>query len=612
MSDSRGWRGVLLAAAVMCAVVLGIFGVWRQGLAGNVGDLERYYPLANGVTLTYRITHPDGAISYQSTNVERLPGADAIGLLDAASFGALMTILGQDVNNFDVDAANNALTQERFARVTDTEYRDSGAFTRTATLYLARPRVIGALRYENLSFDPPLPLLAEPLTLSQPQTVTGMINDVLPYTSALVVASRETIFSELGPFDDCLRVLSSIAIPDFEARSLSWFCAGMGLVRQENTDTATSGVKRFDIIGASTPAKAAHGPTSAPLAGLDARVRRVFPQATAGKLTMLWSYAEKRTNSGITTPILPAGDLLLYGTQTGGLVALQRSDRSIRWRFQTGSTVYGAPVVAGGFVYITSSDRRVYALDLSSGALRWVFATQDALTAGAAVSGDMVVVASEDRHIYALDARSGQERWRFNSGGAAAATPLIVGDVVYAGSDSGAFFALDLQTGEPRWALATGGAVTAAAAAADGLVYVASHDQALYALKAEGKGKDAAVVWSYQTREELTAEPVVSDGVVYLGLQKELHALDAKTGDVRWIQRSRKKMYGAPLVMGSLILVRLEHELLALDAASGREQSLAATSEAPAYAGLTSDGQNVLVGHFDGLLLVFEFARSSQ
>src|SRR5580765_8391584 len=59
----------------------------------------------------------------------------------------------------------------------------------------------------------------------------------------------------------------------------------------------------------------------------------------------------------------------------------------VKWKFHTDGMVIGSPSVAGGVVYVGSTDGNLYALDAEHGAAKWKFDAKSRVTASAAVSG---------------------------------------------------------------------------------------------------------------------------------------------------------------------------------------------------------------------------------
>ena len=62
--------------------------------------------------------------------------------------------------------------------------------------------------------------------------------------------------------------------------------------------------------------------------------------------------------------------------------------------------VDSSPAVAGGRVYVGSSDGRLYVLDVASGQKQWEFDAGAALTASPAIAAGRVVIGSTDGVLY--------------------------------------------------------------------------------------------------------------------------------------------------------------------------------------------------------------------
>jgi outer membrane protein assembly factor BamB len=91
----------------------------------------------------------------------------------------------------------------------------------------------------------------------------------------------------------------------------------------------------------------------------------------------------------------------------------------------------------------------------------------------------------------------------------------VANGVVYVGSDDGNVYALNASTGAPLWSFATGDAIyRSSPAVANGVVYVGSAHGNYYALSAS----TGAQLWNFNFGFDTYAPPVVSNGVVYLGV----------------------------------------------------------------------------------------------
>ena len=106
-----------------------------------------------------------------------------------------------------------------------------------------------------------------------------------------------------------------------------------------------------------------------------------------------------------------------------------------------------------------------------------------------------------------------------------------------AAGDGGGLVALALATGEELWRARTAAPVRASAAAAGGAVVFASDDGRVHAVEAA----TGVARWTVdladgvdRTQAALWAPPTIRDGVVYVGIQRRMAALDLATGEAVW------------------------------------------------------------------------------
>lgn len=178
----------------------------------------------------------------------------------------------------------------------------------------------------------------------------------------------------------------------------------------------------------------------------------------------------------------------------------------IAWMFPN-SLLYGAPVEAGGTVYVGSYDSSLYAINETTGATVWSFGTGSLIAGSPAVAGGNVYFGSADGNIYAVNAVNGQSVWTYPVGSGIFNSLTVANGAVYA-VYGGTVLALNAKTGALLWSSATGGSIVGQAAVAYGLVFVDAGS--IYALNAS----NGALVWS--SGENLTTgSPVTSQGLVY-------------------------------------------------------------------------------------------------
>lgn len=248
------------------------------------------------------------------------------------------------------------------------------------------------------------------------------------------------------------------------------------------------------------------------------------------------------------------------------------------WRAHTDGPVRSSPVVAGGVVYVGSSDARLYAFGAASGEVRWAAEAGAPIDASPAVAGGLVLTATRGGEFLAFDRASGAVRWRVQagdelpvawggmSGDLYTASPAVAGETAIFGGGDGVVYAIELASGEIRWRFATEGRVRSSPAVADGVVYAGSADGSLYALTLA----DGRRLWRFDTqgrrldsarhgydRRTITSSPAVAGGAVFFGSRDgSLYAVDATTGALRWrvLHDDTSWSIASPAVIGGLVL----------------------------------------------------------
>jgi len=150
----------------------------------------------------------------------------------------------------------------------------------------------------------------------------------------------------------------------------------------------------------------------------------------------------------------------------------------LAWQFEPSNGAFpGAPVTAGGLVFLTSSDGAIRAMDARTGECRWVSHTGGRIYYTPAVDQGRILVGSGDGHVYAFEAATGRSLWRFRAapverkisvhGRLASTWPVASGvlvedGVAYAAAgmaswDGTHVYALDPETGRIRWQNNTSG-----------------------------------------------------------------------------------------------------------------------------------------------------------
>ncbi|MFD3309945.1 PQQ-binding-like beta-propeller repeat protein [Streptomyces sp. NPDC058694] len=288
------------------------------------------------------------------------------------------------------------------------------------------------------------------------------------------------------------------------------------------------------------------------------------------------------------------------------------------WTHTTGNSVYSAPAVVDGTVYIGSTDKKVYALDAATGTPRWTHTTGSIwryflsgawATSSPAVVDGTVYIGNTDKKVYALDAATGTPRWTHTTGGSVQSSPAVVDGTVYIGSCDKKVYALDAATGTPRWTHATGDAVRSSPAVVDGTVYIGSSDKKVYALDAA----TGTPRWTHTTGGWVQSSPAVVDGTVYIGSSdNKVYALDAATGTPRWTHTTGSSVYSSPAVVdGTVYIGSSDNKVYALDAATGTPRWTHTTGDAVYSSPAVVDG-TVYIGSRDKKVYALDAATGQN
>jgi len=235
----------------------------------------------------------------------------------------------------------------------------------------------------------------------------------------------------------------------------------------------------------------------------------------------------------------------------------------VKWQFHTGGQVNSSPAIAGGLVFVGSTDGNLYAVDREFGEQRWKFDTKSRVVSSPAVAHGVVYFTAYDGNFYAVDTASGQLKWKFQTEGERRfagkhlhgsvpvtetmpdpwdcylSSPVVWNGAVYFGSGDGNIYALNASSGALNWKFKTGDVVHASPAIADGTLFIGSWDSYFYALDAS-TGKER---WRFKTGDDpvihnqtgIQSSAAVADGMVYFGCRdSNLYALDARTGQKKW------------------------------------------------------------------------------
>ena len=260
--------------------------------------------------------------------------------------------------------------------------------------------------------------------------------------------------------------------------------------------------------------------------------------ATTGEI--LWTF-HPQTEEGYFS----VGSAVAYGmvyelNKDGYLYALDVNTGDLVWKYKgPGPLIFpGNPVVADGKIYATTGQTASYTgeqsesefacLDAYTGQLIWklpieAFAPRESI---AVAYGNLYLIPGDVTT--SVDIESGEEYATINQVWAIGTRPWPMWRHDPAHSATGQSGPTNLTL---RWNFTTGGAVISSPSLANGRVYFGSQDKNIYALDA----RTGDFLWKFKTGARIKSSPAVVDGRVYIGPDDgTIYCLDAKTGSLIW------------------------------------------------------------------------------
>jgi outer membrane protein assembly factor BamB len=246
------------------------------------------------------------------------------------------------------------------------------------------------------------------------------------------------------------------------------------------------------------------------------------------------------------------------------------------------------PTVGKATIFTGATDGVMYAVDASNGDIKWKTPLGDIFLAAAVKYGNGVLFASRNNALAVVDPITGAEQWKAPYNGAPYPemenTPMINGRYMHVTYASGVVGTHDTTTSIVNgvkvptflWAKIIGVTSTrrlSAPAATNGILFVGT-DSSIVALDAA----TGASKWSYQINKGCwKSNPVALNNMVYVYSQEGvLYALNAPTGTLSWKTVVDSVMYGgggatfaSPITWNNTIYVGSGNRVCALDINTG-------------------------------------------
>jgi outer membrane protein assembly factor BamB len=283
-----------------------------------------------------------------------------------------------------------------------------------------------------------------------------------------------------------------------------------------------------------------------------------------------------------------------------------------------GRGVFAQPGVAGRTVAFPSRDGRIIALDLNSGDVSWQASLEPGLMTRAIVSDGNRLLASisderqlgqaEEASLVSIDPESGALRTLWQSDGHQLSPPIFAEDKIILRTSTSELVALSRDgSAQPIWCESLQAWWALPPSQAGDLVLVSDgrpmHGEGYLIAFSTSTGQQ---VWKQPT-DGLISRSMTADEqrVVYLNGQRQLEALDLKSGQSLWKQ-DYKRVYSPPLICAGKLFVVVRgaapsgetghYVLLGLDPSTGvTQQEIPLPANARARL-LASDENSIFLG----------------
>ncbi|MBN1479425.1 PQQ-binding-like beta-propeller repeat protein [candidate division KSB1 bacterium] len=295
-----------------------------------------------------------------------------------------------------------------------------------------------------------------------------------------------------------------------------------------------------------------------PLYRGDPRLSGVASGRLPNNPKLLWTF---QTGDDIkSSPVIGCG-FLYIGSTDGKLYALNVTTGDSIWAFDTGDDIEAPPLLLDSTIYIGSLSGEFYAIDALTGQKRWSFLTDDEIYGSAnwvfAPNGvdKRILVGSYDFNIYCFDAKTGEKQWTYATNNYINGAPATDGDVVIFGGCDEQLHIVSVADGTQIGQVDAGSYIAGSAALLDDHAYLGHYGDKLIAIDLIAQ----KILWEYDndgTAGSFFASPAVDEQHVVIGSRDKLvHCVDRKNGQKLWTFQTRDDVDCSPVICDNKVIV---------------------------------------------------------
>ncbi len=227
--------------------------------------------------------------------------------------------------------------------------------------------------------------------------------------------------------------------------------------------------------------------------------------------------------------------------------ALAQDAGTVKWTFDTGSEIFGAPAIGSdGTIYVTSNDHYLYAIN-SDGTLKWKFDAGYGIKASPVIGSDgTIYIATVGLGYLIAVSPDGTQKWISDrADGWIEDTPALMGDgTLVFGTTNQNFYGYN-PDGTNKWTITLNwNEYSSPAVAADGTIYIGLNSNGLYARNPDGSAK-----WNFSAAGSVQSSPAIGgDGTIYVGSSSgNLYAINPD-GTEKWHFETGGTIYASPVI----------------------------------------------------------------
>lgn len=260
-----------------------------------------------------------------------------------------------------------------------------------------------------------------------------------------------------------------------------------------------------------------------------------------------------RAKEHFSFPSLSAG-LLLVGTGKT-LHAINVNTQTELWKYDASDVIPTrmSPMLVNGVVYFGTKDGNLYAVDAAKGKEKWTFKTGNAGDWHSFVLGNGILYCTQTTgFVYAVDLAKPQKLWSYQHP-SGAWYPAFAYNTLFFLDRNGVINALDPSTGKPRPEFRKRHQASTKLAISDGKIFFGGWDTgSVFAVDAI----TGEQVWKFQLSQpyfHCSIPAIVGDTVYLTCSNKQIYALDAKSGKKTWSSEVKLEMMSAPVIAAGVL-----------------------------------------------------------